>query len=64
MGVRKTPVLFNDRPILDYPGNAGITCPVRRRRVKEANIDMTVILEFLKFRGGVVRDKKEVNLVI
>jgi hypothetical protein len=57
-------MLFDDGSILDYLGNPGITCPVRRRRIKEANIDMTIILEFLEFRGGVVREKKEVELAI
>ena len=62
--VPRIPILLYDRSILDYFGNPGITCPMRRRRIEEADIGMTIIFKFLEFRGGVVRNKKEVDLAV
>lgn len=58
------PVLLYDRPVLDNLGKPGETCPVRGRFIKEADVDVIVVLEFLKLRRGIVCDECKVDLTL
>jgi len=60
--VPRTPILLYDGPILDYSGSPRIARPTRGGSIKEANVDMTIILKLQEFGRGVVRDEDEVDL--
>lgn len=58
------PVLLYDSPILDDLGNPGETCPVCGRFIKEADIDVVIVLELPEFGRGIVRDENKVDLTL
>jgi hypothetical protein len=51
-----------DGPILDYSGSSRIACPTGGSSIKEANVDMTIILKLQEFGRGVVGDEDEIDL--
>lgn len=60
--VPRAPILLYDSPILDYSGSPRIARPACGGGIKEANIDMTIILKLHEFGRGVVGDEDEVEL--
>jgi len=61
VNIPRTPILFDDRLLLVHPSNPRNACPMHRRGMEKAEVDVVIILNFLEFGRAVVCDEDEVD---